>query len=162
MRTKKAQVFSLDVVISLIIFMFLVTICFYLWNRTYDKSSYFSEQNLMKERLFQITDLMIRTPGYPENWTEENVRLIGLSSKDHILQLSKLNQLLSMNITQIKDKLRIRDYNFLLNITTTNNSFVLGSLWNINSSMVLAQSRIILLNDSNKLERGVLKLYLWK
>ncbi len=162
MRTKKAQVFSLDVVISLIIFMFLVTICFYLWNRTYDKSSYFSEQNLMKERLFQITDLMIRTPGYPENWTEENVRIIGLSSKDHILQLSKLNQLLSMNITQIKDKLRIRDYNLLLNITTTNNSFVLGSLWNINSSMVLAQSRIILLNDSNKLERGVLKLYLWK
>ena len=70
--------------------------------KTYDRSLYFSEQTLMKEKLFQITDLMIRTPGYPSNWTSQNVKIIGFSSEDHILQKNKIESFLNMSNDSIK------------------------------------------------------------
>ncbi len=116
----------------------------------------------MKERLFQITDLMVRTPGYPPNWTSKNVKIIGFSSQDHILQKNKIESFINLSDSFIKEKLRIRDYNFFLNISAQNLNFSKGKLWNENSSFILVQTRSILLNDSNKLRQGTLRLYLWK
>lgn len=63
----------------------------------------------LRSRNFQITENLIFSQGYPENWVEGNVTSLGLSSGDYYrMSLGKINNMSSLcqnNYQRVKDLL---------------------------------------------------------
>lgn len=158
---KKGQIFSTDAIFALITFSVVVIMSFSLINTQISKSVNIELQNQMNEKAFEIADFLVRTPGYPDNWTSSNVKLVGLASPDHVLQIAKLSQLNNISYTDLGTDLKARPYNFLINISSSGYNYSKGLVWNSSASKIVVVERSVLINTSFGLERGILRVYLW-
>ncbi|MGM5483685.1 MAG: hypothetical protein ACQER9_02075 [Nanobdellota archaeon] len=128
-NTKKGQVISVDVAISLGVFMIILAVFFWGWNEAYmNKENYEINYELMglTER---ISEKLLSSGGFPENWhelditdfTESNVSDIGLIDYGGFVSYNKISALESLNDSSyedMKDMLGLsgNDYEFELKV----------------------------------------------
>jgi len=147
-RGKKGQIWSLDFITSVVIFLVVLMPLFFVW-------SYVNIQN-QQQLLFDeveslvlyVSDSLIRTKGSPEGWNTANVEIIGLASGENVLNATKVSYLLSMGNDEYNRTrtLLAGGYDFFFGLTDINGTS-LGTIGNKpESRMVVPIERYCLLN----------------
>ncbi len=118
----KSQIWSLDFVTSIMIFLIVLIPLFFIW-------SYVNTQNQQQiifdevETLtMSISDSLIRTKGFPEGWDNSSVTIIGLASEENILNATKVSYFLTMGNNEYNRTRTILTggYDFFFNLTDIN------------------------------------------
>lgn len=108
MTRKHGQVASGDFIVSISIFLFMLAIILPL----YVNMSYQSEEKRLLEdiqtRSGFVTDSLLKTGGWPEDWNETNVEHIGLSDNGRINK-TKIRRLMAMDPSSVKRVLGMQD-----------------------------------------------------
>ena len=162
MSDQQAQIFSLDLVLSLVGFTIILIFLISSWN-IYSARL---QENMVGEELqltaMQMTDILTKSEGQPMQWENNpsNVSLIGLALRPGSLDEDKVNAFVSMDYNQVKKLFNIKrfEYRFMLfgiNGTIQN---VSGMIPSNSSSQVTSVSRYILLHN----ETRQLVFTLWK
>src|SRR3989338_3341372 len=89
---KKGQIFSIDLVVSVVVFIIIFIFLISLWNLYSDRL----QENVSSEEMylvsFQISDILLRTPGTPNNWeASSNAVTIGLELSPGFLDQNKID-----------------------------------------------------------------------
>lgn len=119
---RKAQVWSLDFIVSLVLFMSVLGPLFFVWSYVNTQS----QQQILFERTenlaLSISDSLVRSMGLPEGWNETSVSVIGLASDDNILNSTKVSYFFSMGASDYNRTKAILTggYDFFLNLTDIN------------------------------------------
>lgn len=161
-KSKRAQIAVTDLFIALFIATILIILIVYSWNSYAVVLSDNVDYNEMQIIAFQITDLLVKTKGEPENWetNPDNADVIGLASSDRILSTEKV-------------------YAFINNLTYNNASLILGAgfydfyfqLKHINGTKLADFGQSIIPNRSvvnvprvvsYKNEKAILEFAIWK
>ncbi|MDY6774425.1 MAG: hypothetical protein SVS85_04455 [Candidatus Nanohaloarchaea archaeon] len=159
-RSRRGQMFSTDFILSSFVFFLILSVAVLSWNMAYAERNRFSEFQAMNQRAFQFTDMMVRTPGYPRDWTANNVQIIGLARPDHVIQVEKVEELASMNYNETKRVMHLDRYDYFLNITTEDFHTSLGKQPS-NADNIVVERRTVLVNTTNLFQRGTLEFVLW-
>lgn len=155
---KKAQIGTTDLFIAISIFIISVIVLVSLWN----KYNVILIENAENEEMFslgmQATDLMVKSPGIPYNWTVSNVEVIGLANSDHNLSFSKVANLTQMSYNASKKLLKIASYDYVFRISTPNGTILVnyGNMYS-NANKVINVRRLVFYQNES-----ILELILWK
>jgi hypothetical protein len=118
-RELKAQTWSIDFIVSIIIFFLVLSLIFFFWNY---KSSQNIEQSILTEietSALEFSDSLVRTKGLPEDWNSTSVIKLGLASEENILDQTKVQAFNnSLSYSQVKDI--FKSYDFYIKITDLN------------------------------------------
>lgn len=115
----KGQIFSTDLFSSLFVFIIIFAALAIMWNNAIERQEKDESLKEIELEAMRVSDLIIRTPGYPANWENipvDNVRNVGLINSDREIDKDKLNAFLLMNYDESKIKFSIQrfDYSFRL------------------------------------------------
>jgi hypothetical protein len=116
--SKKAQIFSLDAVLSIVGFIVVFVFLLSLWNLY----SIRLQENIITEELnllaFQITDVFTKTAGVPNNWENNpsNTSVIGLISSPGFLDGNKLTAFLNLNYNTTRSLLNIERFEYYFEV----------------------------------------------
>jgi len=120
----KGQLLTMDYVIGIAIFLFVFTICLYVW----DNALYKVQQDYLTLELLntarRASDQLVRTTGNPSSW-EGNVSSlssIGLAVSDRILSQQKFDALAGLNYSSLRYHLGAGSYNIYLKISNASGS----------------------------------------
>jgi len=171
---KKGQSFSLEGILSYVIFLAIFAVILFLWSSVTTTIIESEETYKVKELSDNIVESLIRNPGIPRNWTPANVEVIGLAKEPRILDENKVLSFVGMmnyssgNYTINKHKLNLgrRGYNFEFffkitnttgNVITLNNRSLVCGLEPRNATLIHTVIRTAILNDE------IVKIYftLW-
>jgi hypothetical protein len=156
----KAQVFSSDISISIALFFALLIIYGAILQTSNEKTFSFEEQRVMREKAFQLAELMAKSKGYPENWNRNNVQILGFAIHSNILNKTKLEEFANMSYSQVRSIFNI-PYEFEVNITFNNITYLKTNFSNSEVKNSASIEKAVMLNDSGVLNKGILKLKLW-
>lgn len=171
---KKAQTFTLDLIVSISVFMVVLGIVMYLWDSNVYEMKKTEMINEMKKTATDGAEMLARTPGAPGDWYTRkcgNISSIGFaeSSSDRTLNLNKTCALLNMGIEDnisydcARYRLVGKSYEFYVSLTDLDNiplnlSFCspncdglrcfVGNKNYTKSSELLSITRTALLNDT--------------
>lgn len=114
--TKKGQIFSTDFLVAIVIFMFVIVALQTHQARIKDKIQH-EEKLLFYEELVSITDNLLLSPGYPEDWNSSNVEVLGLAKTPSILDVKKVEEFFKLNQSSMAKLLGLQPNNFYLTLT---------------------------------------------
>jgi len=148
----KAQIITLDFIITIFILGSFFTILSTNWNMIINTLQQRLEYQELFAEAFTISELLIKNPGYPEDWTISNVEVLGLAKNSNVLSPNKV--LLFENMTRnnyatIKEKLGLTE-DFKFEIERANDSATLYEAPEINLTYVhnvVTVTRFALLDD---------------
>ncbi len=112
----RGQVSSIDVLVSAVIFVMIFISLRGVWLENISEAEnnfYFSELQLKSE---SALDSLVKTQGYPKNWSADNVELIGLADKPLVLDESKVLSFAGMDYNDAKYLLGLGRYDFRMDI----------------------------------------------
>ena len=161
MPIRGGQVLTSDFVLSLIIFFVIFEFTFTIWNMAQSKTMHLEAERRMQEKTAFMTETLIKSQGYPANWNEDNVILIGLSDENFIIQDEKVEEFQSMDYEKIKNIFGIEDYDLNVTISTETAYYTIGRDIDDDALIIVPIRRIILLNSSGSVKRGTLNLITW-
>lgn len=101
----KAQVWSLDFALSLIIFMTSLFAVIFAWNYISVNAMENQEIKDLQMKALALSDSLIRTRGIPADWNESGVKVIGLAEDENILNVTKVELFINMSVND-NDNLR--------------------------------------------------------
>ncbi|MBN2330919.1 MAG: hypothetical protein JXC85_03820 [Candidatus Aenigmarchaeota archaeon] len=119
----KAQVWSLDFALSLVIFMTSLFAVIFAWNYI---SVNALENQAMKDlqvKALALSDSLIRTRGIPLDWNESTVEVVGLAQDQNVLDVSKVGLFIDMSIVdedQLKGLMDIGLHDFYFEVRDIN------------------------------------------
>ena len=103
---KKAQAFSTESIFAYIIFLVIFATIVFLWDQTTGKISQSEHFFEVEDLAIIITENLIRTKGFPENWTKYDylsddadkigVKVIGLAEESRVLDKEKVMAFIDM------------------------------------------------------------------
>jgi hypothetical protein len=93
----KAQAWSMDFIASITVFILIFSIVVFSWNYVNTQNAERSLFSEMQVSGLDISDILVRSPGNPEDWNESNVLSIGLAYRENVLNETKVDQFVSMN-----------------------------------------------------------------
>ena len=155
----KAQIFSLDAVIAIGIFILILLSAALVWNYSREKISIEETRNDMEIIARNSLAVLIETKGNPTNWTDydfnqTDIYSLGLADEFLLLNSTKINSLSSADYSTAKTILGIlgSNYEFRLNIDTWNgasyiSNYTIGTAPNATASEVVNIERFVLLDD---------------
>ncbi|NOQ56347.1 MAG: hypothetical protein GQ477_06105 [Nanohaloarchaea archaeon] len=159
---RKGQTFTSDFFVSAIIFMFILNISYITWNSAQDVTAEFESDNMQK-KIFYITDMLTRTPGYPYGWNSTDVELIGLSDSSNMINSSKLDELQNMSYYNMTFLWGITDYEFNLTVSGDYTYKTFGKDIDHDARHITHIERVVLIDYGNgAIDKGYLKYTLWK
>jgi len=128
---QRGQVWSLDFVTSIVVFLVILMPLFFVWSYINAQSTQQIEFNSIESAALQISDSLVRTQGIPGNWNISNVRVIGLVSDENILNSTKVSSFLSMGNSDYErtKSLLTGNYDFYFSLTDINGTS-LGTIGN--------------------------------
>lgn len=169
---RKGQIIASDFLASIAIFTIILLACMSLWNIVEAKYDMFGENELMERKAYFITDMLLKTQGYPADWNSGNVELIGISSeKPHVLDESKLIGLNATDYDTVKSIWGITDYEFYMKFVNSSGGTQKTGGGAINleygkapSSQrdLVAVKRLGLINYSGSFERTNMVFMIWR
>jgi uncharacterized membrane protein len=150
--TKKAQVWSLDLTFSLIIFMTALFAVVFAWNYISATTLETEEMQKLQLKALTLSDSMIRTPGIPLNWNESTVEVIGLAQEENVLNITKVQCFVNMSVTdydRLKGLLDIGFYDLYLEVVDLNGTVYKNTTTPIDpaSPLVVPIERYAMYND---------------
>lgn len=166
----KAQIFSLDVLVAIGIFIFILLSAALIWNYSREKIAIEETRNDLEIIARNSLAVLIETKGDPKNWTaytfsQTNILSLGLADEFLVLNQTKISSLSSANYSAAKTILGILglNYEFSLNVDTWNGTsytpnYTIGTAPNATASEVVNIERFVLLN--NKWTKAAIKI--WK
>ena len=120
MHKKNAQVFSIDLIIALSIFLIagaIVVVALYEFNNDADEKNKF---NNMYITAVKASDILVKSEGLPKDWNSSNLTVIGLAESDRVISPSKVNRMINLSYNVTRRNLGLYPYEFyiaLKNIT---------------------------------------------
>lgn len=169
MRMRKAQVFAPDLVTSLVIFSAMLGLSLVIWNAAYSSKLGLEEHEVMKKKLDFISESLLRTSGYPQNWTQSTVQYLGIAGSGHVIDPE-----LALRLKEIEyDKLRrmlglghelymaIEKEGMPINYSGAPLEYGLNYEGR-DYSMLMHASRLCLFNRSGDLERANFRMVIWR
>ncbi|MBU0456954.1 MAG: hypothetical protein ABH824_02605 [Nanoarchaeota archaeon] len=161
-KSKQGQLFSLDLVISLVAFIIVIFFVLSLWNLYLTRLGENINSEEMQLLAFQITDMLIKSPGDPNNWQDDpdNVTVIGLHLNPGYLDEDKLNTFLSLDYDQVKENFNIERFEFNFNILDLDGNIInsTGSSVNESASQAISTNRFVFIGN----ETRQLSFTLWR
>jgi hypothetical protein len=148
--TKKGQVWYIDFMVGLMVFVVVVVIYFEYVDNLSSK-----EENIMDDLIINskaITNSLV-AEGYPKDWNTSNVVKIGLTEGNQRINTTKLNQFISMDYIETKSKLRT-SYNYYMFLEYKNGSKIKlnGSdeygYKSLNPSKLVQTTRLLIYNST--------------
>lgn len=157
---RKAQIASIDLFIAITIFLLLAAATIYTWNLYTARLNENLEYEKMQLIVFQITDLLVKNPGYPSAWEENptNLEVIGMAQDDRILSQDKITAFTKLNYDTSKEKFNIELYDYKFRIKDLSNNMIQESGQNFTGDTSIVIERYVLLNN----EKRIMEFMLWK
>jgi len=118
------QLTSLDFIMSLVVFILLITTIIAFWSNYTLRFDANLKQKELVLKAITITDLFIENQGIPTNWTKDNVQVVGLVDYDRELDASKLSSFLDIGYDQAKDYLNIKAFDFYFRVVDLNGALI--------------------------------------
>lgn len=159
LKDKKAQIFTTDFFIAFFIFSILIIVAMVSWNNYYIKITEINDYDIMMNKAFQISDVLVKSQGYPLEWDSENVQIIGLASEDRELSLDKVNLFANLPLNKSKNIFKTQDSKFHFSIKNFDGEILKEYGYNMtNAKKSVNVRRYLLYND----EEAVMEFTLWK
>ena len=160
----KAQAWSMDFVVSISIFLLVFSIVVFSWNYINIQNTDRTLFSEMQVSGLDISDILIRVPGNPENWNETNVLSIGLASSENVLNKTKVEQFVNMDYGITKNILGLPDMEYYFAVQHLNGTVMeyngqnmsIGT-YPVNSSIAVPIFRSVLFGET--LAKMVFVLY---
>ncbi|MDP3919007.1 MAG: hypothetical protein Q8Q35_03855 [Nanoarchaeota archaeon] len=152
--SKKGQLFSMDLVVSLVAFSVVLLFLFGMWNLY----SVRLNENIASADLsltaFQVTDTLIKSKGFPSTWENDlnNISTIGLNSYPGALDQNKVNTFLTMDYNYTKEIFNIErmDFQFRIFDSYGNEVNSIGIAPTDDASESITITRIILIDGTKR------------
>jgi hypothetical protein len=96
MKKKKSQIWFMDLIIGITLFTLILVVAFKFLSSKYIEPD--KEKNLVLLDGQKMSDSLMST-GIPQNWSEEHVVVIGITSNENVLNLTKLDMLKNMSLS---------------------------------------------------------------
>lgn len=149
---KKAQLWSLDFAMSMLIFMSALFAMIFAWNYISANSTETQEMKELQYKALTISDSLIRTPGIPLDWDEGTVEVLGLAEDENVLNVTKVRYFVNMIDTdydRAKGLMDIGFYDFSFNVTDLNGTVYESTASQVSNTsvMVIPIERYTLYND---------------
>lgn len=145
----------MDLLISLVIFIIIITVGLVVWNSSYARISDLEATRNAHEKAYFITNQLIKTPGAPAGWDSTTVTQVGLADSQNVLGVSKWKELHKFSNFSLRDKLGAAAYNAYLELKSIDGTSLDGVGQPTNSSAKLSATMLsyVLYNNSvTKLE----------
>lgn len=163
MSNRAGQVFSYDFIISAMVFLFFFSTFFFVWDYLNRQMAAQSELNDIQGRAALLSDVLVRTGGYPPNWTAGNVESIGLASEENVIDLGRLSALNATDYSAARDAMGLgQRYSLYLGLNDTGNNtlFAYGQYPSL-PKVVVPINRYVLYDNFTSRPRATLRLILW-
>jgi len=155
---RKAQIWSMDFMSSLIIFFMALIAIMFAWNYIAYQSVASHELKQLQMKVFTISDSLMRSPGLPGNWDQTNVRVIGLADEEGVINPTKAQFLVAMDYNVTKALLGIGLYDYYFEIADLNGTVYLNTTKPIvNSTFVVPMERYVIYGG----RISKLKFFVW-
>ena len=155
----RGQVWSADLVLSSVIFFVAMVMLIFTWNYTSEQINTQASVAEVEGVALFISDSLIRTPGLPDDWNTTNVQVIGLASKENIINKTKINRFISLDYETSKNLLGTGGHEFYFSLNHINNTVVkneygqnitAGTYPASNASLVMPIERYVLYDRDTK------------
>jgi hypothetical protein len=145
-RGIKAQVWSLDFALSLMIFMTALFAVIFAWNYISANTMETQKTHELQLKALSLSDSLIRTAGIPPDWDNSTVQVVGLAAAENVLNETKAEYFVNMsdtNYDRLKGLLDIGFYDFYLEVVDLNGTVYKNTTTPIdsNSSVVIPIER---------------------
>ncbi|MBU0898615.1 MAG: hypothetical protein KKB03_04465 [Nanoarchaeota archaeon] len=120
----RGQIWSMDFIVSAIIFFIALATIMFSWNYIIQNTDEQTVINEMESSVLDITDVLVRSPGVPRDWTPSNVQSIGLASEENKLNETKVDYFMQLDYSETKLLLGIKNYHFYFELEDLNNQTV--------------------------------------
>jgi len=120
---RKAQLWSLDFVMSLLIFMSALLAVMFAWNYIGTNAAETRQLKELQLKALTLSDSLIRTGGLPDDWDEGDVVVIGLAQEENVLNATKVDSFINLSSSDHSRARGLLDmglYDFLFEITEMN------------------------------------------
>ncbi len=164
MSNRAGQLFSYDFIISATVFLFFFSTFFFVWDYLNRQIAWQSDLKDIQERAALLSDVLVRTGGYPENWTSANVGTIGLTTgEENVIGPGRLLALNATDYTTARDVMGLgQRYGLYLQLNDTmNNTIFTYGQYPSSPAAVVPISRYVLYDNSTSRPRATLRLVLW-
>lgn len=166
---KKAQAISIDFYLSLGIFIIILALGVTIWHNSMQDISWSIQINEMDNYANKIADSLIRSKGYPLDWDNNSVELLGLVEKSHILSYQKALEMKNISVNKMNSLFGHVSYNLYIEINNISNLPVIidnvnltwGSLNNNTANSVTKAKRFSILHNKDKFERVSVNVFIW-
>ncbi|MFH1399854.1 MAG: hypothetical protein ABIG95_07160 [Candidatus Woesearchaeota archaeon] len=104
----KSQIFSLDMIFAVIVFLLVFTTTIFAWDELQKKWQLQQTRDDMESIAENVAQTLLTTPGQPANWEElqissSNISSIGIASSPHLLSTDKISELESVYPTKYEE-----------------------------------------------------------
>lgn len=113
----KAQLWSLDFVLSAVAFSLVLITVFFIWNYTTAETSEKMEFKEMEGLALSVSDLLVRTRGVPADWNATTVKVLGLASEENVLNGTKAERFLDLDYADSKTIMGVPLYDYYFRLT---------------------------------------------
>ncbi len=169
----KGQMFSSDFVVSMLVFMGVLGMGVFALNEAMVGQSRFNEHNRMVREAYRTSDLLVRTPGYPDDWTAANVQIVGFAESNHVLENEKLDEFASVSTyKEQKGALELSQWEFNMTVRVNDSVATIDTetglldlsfgrpVWD-NATDVAAARRSVVVNTTDGRKPGTLEVVVW-
>ncbi|MFH1055383.1 MAG: hypothetical protein V1744_04745 [Candidatus Altiarchaeota archaeon] len=94
----RGQTSGLDLVVAFMLVVFILVSVWEVWTSAITKLGLFQDKRTLDDRLLDVSELLVKTPGDPQNWHDmgevnpDTVRSIGFALKDNVLDPAKMQR----------------------------------------------------------------------
>ncbi|MCK5176180.1 MAG: hypothetical protein KAQ92_00505 [Candidatus Aenigmarchaeota archaeon] len=168
-KKRKAQAISLDFYSSLIIFMIIVSGGLMLWNKTIIDNSGITNAQEMNNYANNIANILIRSKGYPLNWTNETVKILGLVENSHLIDYKKTLEMKNVSVYKMNDLFGYAPYILYIQIDNSSDFPVIIDGENLTwgyfnksiANSISKISRYAILHNKDSFERVSVNVFIW-
>jgi hypothetical protein len=124
LKCRRGQVFGFDTVFAFAVFCLIFFVIFSIAAQLTHAASWQYHEFIIQKQLYDASEALLTTPGYPRDWTPETVQRLGLADysenrvRHHELSLEKINAMALMPKEHVRSLLVLGEYAVSISIHT--------------------------------------------
>lgn len=120
---KRGQLVTFDFSISFIAFLFILVLFNFVWSQTILQVEDQVSIQLMESDVGMASDILIRTSGFPKNWTNSSFLSIGLANQRNIINSTLFSRMKNVSdFDSVKTALGLGGMDFCVKIIDKNDN----------------------------------------
>lgn len=158
----KGQIETADLIIAIGVLILLTTILIYTWNVYNTRLEEGIDNEKMQLQAFQITDMLVKTPGFPPLWETQpaNAQAVGFATDDRVISAAKFDAFASLDYNTTKGLFDLKAYEYRVRIKNLAGAVIKEAGLNETSADVkrVVVYRYVIYND----EKALLEFAIWE